>query len=117
MRKARLPRREEFRKDVYVGYADTDADCDMACMTLPRCLTERHNVTLLLRHEEEIPGCVRAETIVEHMDDCWKVGHMLRRECRLCVLGLGCGERGGEHVCQKTTEWQLQTVRLVCLRT
>ena len=73
MRKARLPRRENFRKDVYLGYADTDADCQQACVTLPSRLTWHCNMRILLRQEEEIPGCIRAETIVQHMDDSWKV--------------------------------------------
>ncbi|KAK7497244.1 hypothetical protein BaRGS_00011538, partial [Batillaria attramentaria] len=71
MCRLRLPRREEFRKDVYVGYAD--ADWELACLRLPACLEERHGVRLLLRDFEEVPGSIRAENIVTHIDDSWKV--------------------------------------------
>nr|KAG5706840.1 hypothetical protein BaRGS_004175 [Batillaria attramentaria] len=70
MCRLRLPRREEFRKDVYVGYAD--ADWELACLRLPACLEERHGVRLLLRDFEEVPGSIRAENIVTHIDDSWK---------------------------------------------
>ncbi|KAK7473690.1 hypothetical protein BaRGS_00035087 [Batillaria attramentaria] len=71
MKRLRLPRREHFRRDAYVGYAD--ADWEFACMTLTTCLEERHGVRLLLRDREELPGSIRAESILEHIDDSWKV--------------------------------------------
>ncbi|KAK7481397.1 hypothetical protein BaRGS_00027353 [Batillaria attramentaria] len=71
MKRLCLPRREHFRRDAYVGYAD--ADWEFACLMLPACLEERHGVRLLLRDREELPGSIRAENIVEHIDDSWKV--------------------------------------------
>nr|KAG5695323.1 hypothetical protein BaRGS_006547 [Batillaria attramentaria] len=70
MKRLRLPHREHFRRDAYVGYAD--ADWEFACLMLPACLEERHGVRLLLRDREERPGSIRAENIVEHIDDSWK---------------------------------------------
>nr|KAG5695318.1 hypothetical protein BaRGS_006542 [Batillaria attramentaria] len=78
MKRLRLPRREHFRRDAYVGYAD--ADVEFACLTLPTCLEERHGVRLLLREREELPGSVRAESIVEHIDDSWKVLLLVTRD-------------------------------------
>nr|KAG5699449.1 hypothetical protein BaRGS_016295 [Batillaria attramentaria] len=71
MKRLRLPRREHFRWDAYVGYAH--ADREFACLMLPACLEERHGVRLLLRDREELPGSIRAESIVEHIDESWKV--------------------------------------------
>nr|KAG5704423.1 hypothetical protein BaRGS_024278 [Batillaria attramentaria] len=71
MKRLRLPRREHFRRDAYVGYAD--ADWEFACVTLPACLEDRHGVRLLLRDREELPGSIRAENILQHIDDSWKV--------------------------------------------
>ena len=72
MRNVRMPKREDFRKDAYVGYADVD--WELACVTVPQCLQDRRGVRLLLRHQEEIPGSVRAENVIQHIDDSWKVG-------------------------------------------
>ncbi|KAK7501699.1 hypothetical protein BaRGS_00007130 [Batillaria attramentaria] len=77
MQRLRLPRRENFRRDAYVGYAD--ADWEFACVTLPACLQERHGVRLLLRDFEEVPGSIRAENIVQHIDDSWKVVLLVTR--------------------------------------
>ena len=71
MRHLRLPQRRHFRKDVYVGYAD--ADWRLACVTLLRCLQQRHGIRLLLRDRDELPGTVRAENVIDHIDDSWKV--------------------------------------------
>ena len=99
MRHLRLPKRHQFRRDVYVGYAD--ADWRLACVTLPRCLQQRHGVRLLLRDREELPGSVRAETIVDHIDDSWKVKK--ERERQKGVENRAEGERGvvwcGMYVC------------------
>nr|KAG5695320.1 hypothetical protein BaRGS_006544 [Batillaria attramentaria] len=78
MKRLRLPRREHFRRDAYVGYAD--ADWEFACLMLPACLEERHGVSLLLRDREELPGSIRAESIVEHIDDSWKVLLLVTRD-------------------------------------
>nr|KAG5689581.1 hypothetical protein BaRGS_021102 [Batillaria attramentaria] len=78
MKRLRLPRREHFRRDAYVGYAD--ADWEFACMTLPACLEERHGVRLLLRDREELPGSIRAESILQHIDDSWKVLLLVTRD-------------------------------------
>nr|KAG5712293.1 hypothetical protein BaRGS_023872 [Batillaria attramentaria] len=78
MKRLRLPRREHFRRDAYVGYAD--ADWRLACLTLPGCLQERHGVRLLLRDFEELPGSIRAESIIEHIDDSWKVLLLVTRD-------------------------------------
>ncbi|KAK7481408.1 hypothetical protein BaRGS_00027364 [Batillaria attramentaria] len=78
MKRLRLPRREHFRRDAYVGYAD--ADWEFACLMLPACLEERHGVSLLLRDREELPGSIRAESIVEHIDDSWKVMLLVTRD-------------------------------------
>ncbi|KAK7501700.1 hypothetical protein BaRGS_00007131 [Batillaria attramentaria] len=77
MQQLRLPQRENFRRDAYVGYAD--ADWEFACVTLPACLQERHGVRLLLRDFEEVPGSIRAENIVQHIDDSWKVVLLVTR--------------------------------------
>nr|KAG5701788.1 hypothetical protein BaRGS_000778 [Batillaria attramentaria] len=71
MKGLRLPRREHFEWDAYVGYADDDVE--LACLTLLPCLEERHGVRLLLRNREELPGTIRAENIVAHIDASWKV--------------------------------------------
>nr|KAG5712276.1 hypothetical protein BaRGS_023855 [Batillaria attramentaria] len=71
MKRLQLPLREHFLWDAYAGYAD--ADLEFACLTLPACLEERHSVRLLLRDREELPGSIRAESIVEHIDNSWKV--------------------------------------------
>ncbi|KAK7481393.1 hypothetical protein BaRGS_00027349 [Batillaria attramentaria] len=78
MKRLRLPHREHFRRDAYVGYAD--ADWVFACLMLPACLEERHGVSLLLRDREELPGSIRAESIVEHIDDSWKVMLLVTRD-------------------------------------
>ncbi|KAK7481411.1 hypothetical protein BaRGS_00027367 [Batillaria attramentaria] len=78
MKRLRLPHREHFRRDAYVGYAD--ADWEFACLMLPACLEERHGVRLLLRDREERPGSIRAENIVEHIDDSWKVLLLVTRD-------------------------------------
>ncbi|KAK7110920.1 hypothetical protein V1264_014715 [Littorina saxatilis] len=78
IRRHRLPRRHHFRCDAYVVYSD--AECDVACVTLRECLEEQYGVRLLLRDREELPGSVRAESIVQHIDDSWKVLLLVTRE-------------------------------------
>ena len=65
-----LPRRQDFRKDAYVVYAD--ADFELACLKLPQCL-EPYGVRLLLRDREDMPGSVLAENIVLNIEHSWKV--------------------------------------------
>ena len=75
MRRFRLPRRHHFRRDAYVVYADVHNDVMFACVSLYECLQQQYGVRLLLRDREELPGSVRAESIVQHIDDSWKVLH------------------------------------------
>ena len=71
LRRLRLPRRHDYRKDAYVVYAD--ADWELACLNLPRCL-EPHGVRLLLKDREDLPGSLLAENIVNNIEKSWKVG-------------------------------------------
>ncbi|XP_076441085.1 toll-like receptor 4 [Babylonia areolata] len=65
-------RRQHFRRDAYVVYADVDDDVNLACVTLRQNLEEQHDVHLLLRNRDEVGGHV-AENIVDHIDNSWKV--------------------------------------------
>ena len=56
-------------------YADVHNDVMFACVSLYECLQQQYGVRLLLRDREELPGSVRAESIVQHIDDSWKVLH------------------------------------------
>ncbi|KAK7481749.1 hypothetical protein BaRGS_00026997 [Batillaria attramentaria] len=78
LRRLRLPKRDEFRKDAYVGYSDND--WRLACLVLFESLQERRGVRLLLRDQEELPGSVRAENIIEHIDESWKVLLLVTRD-------------------------------------
>ena len=62
--------RQDFRKDAYVGYADADVDL---ALEADLCLERLRGVRLLLRYKEELPGSIRAENVVEHIDESWKV--------------------------------------------
>ncbi|XP_070205922.1 toll-like receptor 4 [Littorina saxatilis] len=70
VRRLRLPRRQDFGKDVYMVYADQDTE--LACLDLPRCLRP-YGVRLLLRSLEDAVGSVKAENIVTNIENSWKV--------------------------------------------
>ncbi|XP_076445731.1 LOW QUALITY PROTEIN: uncharacterized protein LOC143283401 [Babylonia areolata] len=70
LRRLQMPTRLDFRKDVYIAYADADAE--LACVHVPQCL-QGHGVRILLRHQEELVGSVMADNIVQFIEDSWKV--------------------------------------------
>ncbi|XP_076445079.1 toll-like receptor 4 [Babylonia areolata] len=70
LRRLRMPTRLDFRKDVYIAYADADAE--LACVHVPQCLQGR-GVRVLLKHQEELVGSVMADNIVQFIEDSWKV--------------------------------------------
>ncbi|XP_076445602.1 uncharacterized protein LOC143283303 [Babylonia areolata] len=76
LRRLREPKRQDFRKDVYIAYADDDAE--LACVHLPRCL-QGHGLRVLLRQQEEQPGIARVESIVQFIEDSWKVVLLVTR--------------------------------------
>ncbi|XP_070185531.1 insulin-like growth factor-binding protein complex acid labile subunit isoform X1 [Littorina saxatilis] len=80
IRRYRLPRRHHFHRDAYVVYSEAQDDVILACVTLRVAVEERYNVRLLLRDREELPGSVRAENVVQHIDDSWKVVLLVTRD-------------------------------------
>ncbi|KAK7111536.1 hypothetical protein V1264_011147 [Littorina saxatilis] len=80
IRRYRLPRRHHFHRDAYVVYSEAQDDVILACVTLREAVEERYGVRLLLRDREELPGSVRAETVVQHIDDSWKVVLLVTRD-------------------------------------
>ncbi|KAK7097190.1 toll-like receptor 3 [Littorina saxatilis] len=80
VRRHRLPRRQHFRRDAYVVYSDAERDVILACVTLREVLEEQYSVRLLLRDRDDLPGSVRAENIVQHIDNSWKVLLLVTRE-------------------------------------
>ncbi|KAK7111540.1 hypothetical protein V1264_011151 [Littorina saxatilis] len=80
IRRYRLPRRHHFHRDAYVVYSEAQDDVILACVTLRVAVEERYGVRLLLRDREELPGSVRAENVVQHIDDSWKVVLLVTRD-------------------------------------
>ncbi|KAL8560196.1 hypothetical protein ACOMHN_021690 [Nucella lapillus] len=70
LRRLPMPTRHDFRKDVYMAYADADAA--LACLRIPRCL-RGHDIRFLLRHQEELPGSIMADNTAMFIEDSWKV--------------------------------------------
>lgn len=73
LRKLKIPKRQDFRKDAYIGYSDADEDLVLA---LCESLQIQRGVKLFLRYVEELPGSIKAENIVENVEDSWKVRTM-----------------------------------------
>jgi hypothetical protein len=80
LRKIRMPRRIEFRRDAYVAYCDADAD--LVCGIMQRELATWRGVSLLIRGLPEdatdtrfweLPGDNIALNMLEHIELCWKV--------------------------------------------
>ncbi|KAK7095463.1 toll-like receptor 3 isoform X1 [Littorina saxatilis] len=80
VRRHRLPRRHNFRRDAYVVYSDVERDVILACVKLREVLEEIYSVRLLLPDREDLPGSVKAETIVQHIDHSWKVVLLVTRD-------------------------------------
>ncbi|KAK7111543.1 hypothetical protein V1264_011154 [Littorina saxatilis] len=80
IRRYRLPRRHHFHRDAYIVYSEAECDVIVACVTLREAVEERYGVRLLLRDREELPGSVRAENVVQHIDDSWKVVLLVTRD-------------------------------------
>ncbi|XP_041360813.1 toll-like receptor Tollo [Gigantopelta aegis] len=68
---AGLPRREDFRYDVFIGYADKD--CDFACMQLREILEDRFHYRVYLHDRDSELGGLRAISILEGVHNSWKM--------------------------------------------
>ncbi|XP_041361985.1 toll-like receptor 2 [Gigantopelta aegis] len=66
-----LPRREDFRYDVFIGYADND--CDFAYMQLREILEERFHYRVYLHDRDSELGGSRAISILDGVKNSWKM--------------------------------------------
>ncbi|XP_041360522.1 toll-like receptor 4 [Gigantopelta aegis] len=68
---AGLPTREDFRYDVFIGYADEDID--FACMQLREILEDRFHYRVYLHDRDSELGGSRAISILDGVHNSWKM--------------------------------------------